>query len=60
MGQNLHIFFDPIDNTLLPSQSSSILGKMMWRAQQNKLVLAAVGIVVLLVVAYTIYHLATT
>jgi len=41
-------------------ESSSILGKMMWRAQQNKLVLAAVGIAVLLVVAYTIYHLATT
>jgi len=41
-------------------ESSSILGKMMWRAQQNKLVLAAVGIAVLLVIAYTIYHLATT
>jgi len=41
-------------------ESSSILGKMMWRAQQNKLVLAAVGIVVLLVASYTVYHLATT
>jgi len=41
-------------------ESSNILGKMMWRAQQNKLVLAAVGIAVLLVVAYTIYHLATS
>ena len=44
----------------IPSQSSSILGKMMWRAQQNKLVLAAVGIAVLLVAAYTVYHLATS
>jgi len=41
-------------------ESSSILGKMMWRAQQNKLVLAAVGIAVLLVAAYTVYHLATS
>jgi len=41
-------------------ESSSILGKMMWRAQQNKLVLAAVGVVVLLVASYTVYHLATT
>jgi len=41
-------------------ESSSILGKMMWRAQQNKLVLAAVGITVLLVAAYTVYHLATS
>ena len=32
----------------------------MWRAQQNKLVLAAVGVVVLLVASYTVYHLATT
>jgi len=41
-------------------ESSSILGKMMWRAQQNKLVMAAVGITVLLVAAYTVYHLATS
>jgi len=41
-------------------ESSSILGKMMWRAQQNKLVLAAVGVIVLLVASYTVYHLATT
>jgi len=41
-------------------ESSSVLGKMMWRAQQNKLVLAAVGIVVLLVASYTVYHMATS
>ena len=42
------------------SQSSSILGKMMWKAQQNKLILAGVGVAVLLAVSYTIYHFATT
>jgi len=41
-------------------ESSSILGKMMWKAQQNKLILAGVGVAVLLAVSYTIYHLATT
>ena len=42
------------------TQSSSILGKMLWKAQQNKLILAGVGVAVLLAVSYTIYHLATT